>query len=223
MPDNTEIAEDLAAPFGYYVERRLADPVFLRRPAWIPGPSDNCTVTPLYATTPKPAADARELDRLEALLGEQKWAADWAHDIVPPGKPAHELACAAIRALPILIASARATAHLAGEIEARDKIILAQGQALAEHLRTIVDLRAERDAARRRNHVNAEDAEQLLDRTIAAERSRDAAVAIAEECGRQFAFYAREHTAAGKIEKAATNQHFADLVATLTEGKSHAG
>lgn len=44
------------------------------------------------------------LDHLEKLLSEQKWARDWDHDIVPPGKPAHKLACEAIRALPTLIA-----------------------------------------------------------------------------------------------------------------------
>jgi hypothetical protein len=31
------------------------------------------------------------------------------------------------------------------------------------------------------------------------------------KCRDQFAFYAREHTAAGKLEKAATNQRFADM------------
>lgn len=37
-----------------------------------------------------------------------------------------------------------------------------------------------------------------------------------QACRDQFAFYAREHAAAGKHEKAATNQRFADLAsATL--------
>ena len=39
------------------------------------------------------------------------------------------------------------------------------------------------------------------------ERAREAL----EKCRDQFAFYAREHLAAGKFEKSATNQHFADM------------
>lgn len=46
---------------------------------------------------------AREvLEQLRAMYAEQKWAHGWEHNIVPSGKPAHELACAAIRALPLL-------------------------------------------------------------------------------------------------------------------------
>ena len=37
--------------FGYWVEQRLAEPAFLRKPAYIPEPDENRTVTPLYAAT----------------------------------------------------------------------------------------------------------------------------------------------------------------------------
>lgn len=37
-------------PFGYWIEQRHADPVLLRKPAYIPEPSALRTVTPLYAT-----------------------------------------------------------------------------------------------------------------------------------------------------------------------------
>jgi hypothetical protein len=36
-------------------------------------------------------------------------------------------------------------------------------------------------------------------------------LAALQQCADQFAFYADEHTKAGKTEKAATNQRFADL------------
>ncbi len=39
-------------------------------------------------------------------------------------------------------------------------------------------------------------------------------LAALEKCRDQFQFYANEHTAAGKLEKAATNQSFADLAST---------
>lgn len=39
-------------PFGYWVEQRLAEPVLLRKPAYIPEPSELRTVTPLYASLP---------------------------------------------------------------------------------------------------------------------------------------------------------------------------
>lgn len=42
-----------------------------------------------------------------------------------------------------------------------------------------------------------------------------------KQCGDQFQFYANEHTSAGKTEKAATNQRFADLArAALTLNRS---
>jgi len=43
-------------------------------------------------------------EALKELLAEQKWAANWTHNIVPSGAPAHKLACEAIRALPYLFA-----------------------------------------------------------------------------------------------------------------------
>lgn len=36
---------------------------------------------------------------------------------------------------------------------------------------------------------------------------------VVEECGTQFSFYAEEHRKAGKEEKAATNQDYADMCA----------
>lgn len=42
-------------PFGYWVEQKHADPVLLRKPAYIPEPSDLRTVTPLYAAPAQPA------------------------------------------------------------------------------------------------------------------------------------------------------------------------
>lgn len=39
-------------PFGYWVEQRYAEPVLLRKPAYIPEPSELRTVTPLYAALP---------------------------------------------------------------------------------------------------------------------------------------------------------------------------
>ncbi|CAN5702843.1 hypothetical protein BH11PSE6_BH11PSE6_00130 [soil metagenome] len=38
------------------------------------------------------------------------------------------------------------------------------------------------------------------------------------QCGRQFQFYADEHTSAGKLEKALTNQGYADIARTAIEG-----
>jgi hypothetical protein len=37
-------------PFGYWVEQRLAEPILLRKPSYIPEPSELRTVTPLYAS-----------------------------------------------------------------------------------------------------------------------------------------------------------------------------
>jgi hypothetical protein len=48
-----------AEPFGYFVEQRLAEPAFLRKPAYIPEPSDLRTVTPLYRFPPEIAEDGR--------------------------------------------------------------------------------------------------------------------------------------------------------------------
>jgi len=42
--------------------------------------------------------------------------------------------------------------------------------------------------------------------------------AALRKCGDQFQFYANEHEAAGKIEKAATNQRFADLCSQALKG-----
>jgi hypothetical protein len=41
-------------PFGYWIEQKHADPVLLRKPAYIPEPSELRKVTPLY-THPQPA------------------------------------------------------------------------------------------------------------------------------------------------------------------------
>lgn len=53
--------------------------------------------------TPTPPLDTGRLIELRELLASQTWAADWPHNIVPPSKPAQELACMAIRALPSLL------------------------------------------------------------------------------------------------------------------------
>jgi hypothetical protein len=58
---------------------------------------------------------AGEVEGLAELLATQEWAADWPHHIVPPGKPAQELACRAIRALPFLLASAARVQALESE------------------------------------------------------------------------------------------------------------
>jgi len=47
LPEPAE--EGKPEPFGYWVEQKYADPVLLRKPAYIPEPSDLRTVTPLYA------------------------------------------------------------------------------------------------------------------------------------------------------------------------------
>lgn len=52
-----------------------------------------------------PQEVAELVERLRLQLAEQAWAATWEHDIVPSGKPAHKLACDAIRALPTLLAA----------------------------------------------------------------------------------------------------------------------
>jgi len=47
-------------------------------------------------------------------------------------------------------------------------------------------------------------------------------VTALKQCGNQFAFYATVHTAAGKLEKADTNQRFADIARAALEGdKAH--
>lgn len=51
----------------------------------------------------------------------------------------------------------------------------------------------------------------------------DGLVEALRQCGEQFAFYAREHTAAGKLEKAATNQRFADLALAAIKDATDAG
>ena len=48
-------------------------------------------------------ADTLDLARLEKLLAEQAWAADWPHNITPPSGPAQKLCCEAVRALPHLL------------------------------------------------------------------------------------------------------------------------
>jgi len=50
-------AQDGAEPFGYWIEQKGAEPALLRKPAYIPEPSNLRTVTPLYAT-PTPTIPA---------------------------------------------------------------------------------------------------------------------------------------------------------------------
>jgi hypothetical protein len=56
-------------PFGYWVEQRHAEPVLLRKPAYIPEPNDNRSVTPLYAS-PSPASVDEGL--VEAVRGAMR-------------------------------------------------------------------------------------------------------------------------------------------------------
>ena len=53
--------------------------------------------------------------------------------------------------------------------------------------------------------------QRVAHRTASAPVATEAMVDALKQCRDQFAFYAREHTAAGKLEKAATNQRFADM------------
>jgi hypothetical protein len=45
-------------PFGYWIEQKGTEPALLRKPAYIPEPSNLRTVTPLYAATPTPNTDS---------------------------------------------------------------------------------------------------------------------------------------------------------------------
>jgi hypothetical protein len=58
------IAEEAAnldvEPFGYWVEQKHADPILLRKPAYIPEPSELCTVTPLYLASTHSQSDVIE-------------------------------------------------------------------------------------------------------------------------------------------------------------------
>jgi len=54
-------SDGVTEPFGYWVEQRYAEPVLLRKPAYIPEPSENRKVTPLYlsaSTTEAPGEGA---------------------------------------------------------------------------------------------------------------------------------------------------------------------
>lgn len=42
------LEQEPAEPFGYWVEQKHAEPALLRKPAYIPEPSELRTVTPLY-------------------------------------------------------------------------------------------------------------------------------------------------------------------------------
>lgn len=53
-----------AEPFGYWVEQRYAEPVLLRKPAYIPDPNENRTVTPLYTAPASPSPSGEEVERL---------------------------------------------------------------------------------------------------------------------------------------------------------------
>lgn len=44
-------------PFGYWVTQKHADPILLRKPAYIPEPSDLRTVTPLYTAAMREGLD----------------------------------------------------------------------------------------------------------------------------------------------------------------------
>jgi hypothetical protein len=57
---------------------------------------------PVCQPAPAQPLDREEVARIKAKYDEATWAHTWAHNIVPPGKPAQELACDAIRVLPML-------------------------------------------------------------------------------------------------------------------------
>lgn len=67
-----ERAREAREPFGYWIEQRHADPAFLRKPAYIPEPSDLRTVTPLYTSGQRPSGIDRsivaDLDRRRVLV-----------------------------------------------------------------------------------------------------------------------------------------------------------
>lgn len=80
-------------PFGYFCEHRLADPVFLRPPSYIPEPGPNSKVTPLYTAAALAASTAREKAK-DAFWNErcadvQMLAHNWmvAHDKLQAGEP----------------------------------------------------------------------------------------------------------------------------------------
>ncbi|MBB5709302.1 hypothetical protein [Sphingomonas xinjiangensis] len=56
-------------PFGYWVEQKHADPVLLRKPAYIPEPNERRTVTPLYAA---PSRAEQILHRIAVLVNAGK-------------------------------------------------------------------------------------------------------------------------------------------------------
>lgn len=93
-------------PFGYWIEQKYAEPALLRKPAYIPEPSDLRTVTPLYtATPPSPALDAATIERCAQVFRESVVAQATRLGISPnPGEaPSHwseRVRAAAIRALP---------------------------------------------------------------------------------------------------------------------------
>lgn len=50
QPTQPEVTQ--VEPFGYWVEQKYAEPALLRKPSYIPEPSELRTVTPLYASPP---------------------------------------------------------------------------------------------------------------------------------------------------------------------------
>jgi hypothetical protein len=60
---------DGGEPFGYWVEQKHADPVLLRKPAYIPEPSQLRTVTPLFAASPsRPSPVAGQREAIAAII-----------------------------------------------------------------------------------------------------------------------------------------------------------
>lgn len=98
-PANGEQVERV--PFGYWIEQKGAEPALLRKPAYIPEPSNLRTVTPLY-TLPTPTQDARERVK---VLEEAAKAVEGLQRQVPyeynrhPCSTTMKRAAAAIRAL----------------------------------------------------------------------------------------------------------------------------
>lgn len=68
---------DGGEPFGYWVEQKHADPVLLRKPAYIPEPSELRTVTPLFAASPSRPSPSPEQalirDLAEEPFGGEVW------------------------------------------------------------------------------------------------------------------------------------------------------
>lgn len=68
-----------AEPFGYWIEQRGAEPVLLRKPAYIPEPSSLRTVTPLYSARDAAGVDGGasegEVERLRHVIDRDRYVA----------------------------------------------------------------------------------------------------------------------------------------------------